>query len=133
MAEVEDQGAALVQVGQAEGEGHGGGQGPQQEAGIGEGDTAIYHQPTAVVAVEIEIHADLAASAQRKEPEIPLAGRHGLSSRRLPIGIAFQLAGLVGHVAPDDLDLSGAHPRLEADHASRLQGTIVDDRAPGVG
>ena len=44
---------------------------------IAEGDAEIDHQPFAVMAVEIEIHPDLAAAAQRQEQELVAAGTIG--------------------------------------------------------
>ena len=47
---------------------------------IGEGDAEVDHEPTAVVAVEVEVHVDLAGAAQGQEPEIARARLpgHGL-------------------------------------------------------
>ena len=44
---------------------------------IAEGDSEIDHQPFAVMAVEIEIHPDLAAAAERQEQELVAAGAIG--------------------------------------------------------
>src|SRR3546814_6262537 len=46
--------------------------------GIGEGDAEIDHQPFAVAAVEIDVHAELARAAKREEEEF-VTGLHALS------------------------------------------------------
>ncbi len=40
---------------------------------VAEGHAEIDHQPLAVIAVEIEIHADLAGAAERQEQELAVA------------------------------------------------------------
>src|SRR3546814_3939552 len=44
-----------------------------RQARIAEDDAEIDHQPGAIVAVEIEVHADFAGAAERNEEKIPLA------------------------------------------------------------
>ena len=41
-----------------------------------EGDAAIHHQPLPGMAVQVQVHTYLAATAQRKEPEIFVAWLH---------------------------------------------------------
>ena len=44
------------------------------------GNTAIHHQPLAIVAEEVEIHADFPAAAKGQKQEFTRAWRHGPES-----------------------------------------------------
>ena len=46
-------------------------------AGSGKGHTAIDHEPGPVVAVEVHVHADFAATTEREKVEIVWAWIHG--------------------------------------------------------
>ena len=41
---------------------------------VAEGDAEIDHQPLAGMAVEVEVHADLAGAAQRQEQQLVVPG-----------------------------------------------------------
>ena len=56
---------------------------------VGEADAEVDHQPLAGMAVEIEVHADLARAAQREEEELVLAGNgHAAFLLRFQISIS---------------------------------------------
>ena len=49
-----------------------------------EGDAEVDHQPLAGMAVEIEVHADLARAAQRQEQELVVAAERSFAALRAP-------------------------------------------------
>ena len=51
---------------------------------VGEGDAAVDHQPAATVAVEVEVHANLAGTAQRQEHQLVRAIRYLRRFQRRP-------------------------------------------------
>ena len=53
------------------------------DAVVAERHAEIDHQPLAVEAVEVEVHADLAAAAERHEQQLVVALRHGHAAPRL--------------------------------------------------
>ncbi len=92
---------------------------------VAEGDAEIEHQPLAGMAVEIEVHADLACSAQGKEQELVGGGNgHLLAAPDLEQAERHQV-GLDG-VEQADLVLEHSRQATRGDHLHRLAVLRLD-------
>ena len=83
---------------------------------VAEGDAEIDHQPFSGMAVEVEVHADLARAAQRHEQQ--LVGRrdgHCVFLLRLKISISPRavMSGTVCSMMPIEPSNTGARPPVE--------------------
>ena len=47
-----------------------------------EGDTAVHHEPSAAIAEQVQVHADLARSAERQEQQLTVLGFARLGALR---------------------------------------------------
>ena len=54
-------------------------------SGVGEGDAAIHHQPLAVAAIEIDVHADLSRAAKGAEEQFVVSGCHSDLSGKMSV------------------------------------------------
>ncbi len=57
---------------------------------VAEGDAAIDHQPFAGMAVQVQIHADFAGTAERQEQQVVLARHRAMRELRIGVGVGHQ-------------------------------------------
>src|SRR4029077_6261573 len=100
---------------------------------VGEADAEIDHQPFAGVAVQIEVHADLAGPAQGEEQEL-VVRRDGHALLRLKISIRPRavMSGTICSITEVDPSNTGARPPVEITFIGLPNSALMRATMPSV-
>ena len=100
---------------------------------VGEADAEIDHQPLAGVAVEIEVHADLARPAQGEEQEL-VVRRDGHALLRLKISIRPRavMSGTFCSITEVEPSNTGARPPVETTFIGRPNSALMRATRPSI-